>query len=178
MPGGRINEGILMKALSIRQPWAWLICAGYKDIENRDWKIGRNPQHGPYKSERADFGLTLPTRIYIHAGAKVDWEAFEDSARYHATYHTFSEWVRERLPVSATKRWVNEGMIQVIPNGLGAIIGEAEISACVDGSSSRWFTGKYGFLLANPKLYIKPTPYPGRLGFFEVPDGVVDHATA
>ncbi len=26
-----------MKALSIRQPWAWLIVNGYKDIENRSW---------------------------------------------------------------------------------------------------------------------------------------------
>lgn len=26
-----------MKALSIRQPWAWLIVNGYKNIENRDW---------------------------------------------------------------------------------------------------------------------------------------------
>lgn len=26
-----------MKALSIRQPWAWLIVNGWKDIENRSW---------------------------------------------------------------------------------------------------------------------------------------------
>ena len=26
-----------MKALSIRQPWAWLILQGGKDIENRSW---------------------------------------------------------------------------------------------------------------------------------------------
>lgn len=26
-----------MKALSIMQPWAWLIAAGHKDIENRSW---------------------------------------------------------------------------------------------------------------------------------------------
>ena len=26
-----------MKALSIRQPWAWLIVNGFKDIENRTW---------------------------------------------------------------------------------------------------------------------------------------------
>lgn len=26
-----------MFALSIRQPWAWLIVNGYKDIENRSW---------------------------------------------------------------------------------------------------------------------------------------------
>lgn len=27
-----------MRAISIRQPWAWLIIHGGKDIENRDWK--------------------------------------------------------------------------------------------------------------------------------------------
>jgi len=26
-----------MKALSISQPWAWLIAHGYKDVENREW---------------------------------------------------------------------------------------------------------------------------------------------
>ena len=27
-----------MKALSIRQPWAWLIRSGVKDVENRTWR--------------------------------------------------------------------------------------------------------------------------------------------
>ena len=27
-----------MKAISIKQPWAYLIAAGIKDIENRTWK--------------------------------------------------------------------------------------------------------------------------------------------
>lgn len=27
-----------MKALTIRQPWAWLIANGFKDIENRSWR--------------------------------------------------------------------------------------------------------------------------------------------
>ncbi len=26
-----------MKALSLRQPWAWLVAEGYKDVENRTW---------------------------------------------------------------------------------------------------------------------------------------------
>lgn len=26
-----------MKVLTVRQPWAWLIAAGHKDIENRTW---------------------------------------------------------------------------------------------------------------------------------------------
>ena len=51
-----------MKALSIKQPWAWLICAGYKDIENRDWKLPA-------------YGFFPPQRIYVHASKVADWEA-------------------------------------------------------------------------------------------------------
>jgi hypothetical protein len=31
-----------MRALSIRQPWAWLIVNGHKDIENRVWSTRYN----------------------------------------------------------------------------------------------------------------------------------------
>jgi hypothetical protein len=31
------SDARLMPALSIRQPWAWLIVHGFKDIENRGW---------------------------------------------------------------------------------------------------------------------------------------------
>ena len=27
-----------MKAMSVQQPWAWLIATGHKDIENRTWR--------------------------------------------------------------------------------------------------------------------------------------------
>jgi hypothetical protein len=49
-----------MKALSIRQPWAWLIVHGYKDIENRDWSTR---VRGP---------------VLIHAGKTLDREAYRD----------------------------------------------------------------------------------------------------
>ncbi len=29
-----------MKAISIKQPWAWLIAVGYKTVENRKWYTG------------------------------------------------------------------------------------------------------------------------------------------
>lgn len=48
-----------MKALSIQQPWAWLIVAGYKPIENRTWYTGHR-------------GRTM-----IHAGKRMDDEAFD-----------------------------------------------------------------------------------------------------
>lgn len=48
-----------MRTLSIRQPWAWLIVNGHKDIENRDWEtLYRGP-------------------VLIHAGKTL-------ARRYHA----------------------------------------------------------------------------------------------
>lgn len=48
-----------MKALSIRQPWAWLVVNGHKDVENRDWPTN-------YRG-----------RLVIHTGAKVDEDAVD-----------------------------------------------------------------------------------------------------
>ena len=48
-----------MKALSIRQPWAYLIVTGHKDVENRTWKT------------------SLKGRIAIHAGKNFDREGYE-----------------------------------------------------------------------------------------------------
>lgn len=42
-----------MKTLSVQQPWASLICAGIKDVENRTWKAAQ-----------------VPGRILIHASSK------------------------------------------------------------------------------------------------------------
>lgn len=42
-----------MKTLSIQQPWASLVCAGIKDVENRTWKPAE-----------------VPGRILIHASSK------------------------------------------------------------------------------------------------------------
>lgn len=47
-----------MKALSIRQPWAWLIAYGLKDIENRTWPThfrGRFLIHASRGMTRAEY---------------------------------------------------------------------------------------------------------------------------
>ena len=51
------------KALSIRQPWAWLIVNGIKDVENRSWKPGLS-----FKKE----GIELPIKLLIHASRTID----------------------------------------------------------------------------------------------------------
>ncbi len=143
-----------MKVLSIKQPWAWLICAGYKDIENRNWKIGRKSQHGPYSSyHQADFQLELPCRIYVHAGKQGDFTGDTLTMLEGAAGLTQEQLIQLKKAL--------------IPAQFGAIIGEVDITACVTNSKSPWFTGPYGFVLANPVLYDKPIPYRGQLGFFE-----------
>lgn len=105
-----------MKALSVRQPWAYLIVSGQKDIENRTWAT-------KYRG-----------RIVIHASQ-------------------------------------SKGVRPLPPECYGALVGEVDIVDCVAESESRWFTGPYGFVLANPKAYEKPIPYKGQLGLFEVMEG-------
>lgn len=47
-----------LPALSVMQPYAWLLAAGWKDIENRDWKDS-NP------------GLKFRGRFLIHTGKRM-----------------------------------------------------------------------------------------------------------
>ena len=46
-----------MKVLTVKHPWAYLICSGIKDIENRTWKLPEK-----YREKR----------VLIHASAKAD----------------------------------------------------------------------------------------------------------
>ena len=57
-----------MKCLSVRQPWAWLIIHGGKDVENRTWST---PYRGP---------------LAIHASKRVTDQEFV-SARLFALEH-------------------------------------------------------------------------------------------
>ncbi len=44
-----------MKTLSVRQPWAYLICSGLKDVENRSWRTkfrGKVLIHAPARPDQ------------------------------------------------------------------------------------------------------------------------------
>lgn len=68
-----------MKALSIKQPWAWLIVNGFKDIENRTWPTRRT---GP---------------IYIHASKKPDKVNPETIRRLMQNDHEFDRLLIDSL---------------------------------------------------------------------------------
>lgn len=101
-------------AISIQQPWAWLIVNGFKDIENRDW---------PTK---------FRGRILIHAGKKIDHDAYQFLEEGFPMLHVPSK--------------------DTIACLTGGIVGEARIVDCVQESDSPWFFGKFGFVLEDQKV--------------------------
>lgn len=128
-----------MKALSIRQPWAWLIIHGGKDIENRSWHT------------------KLRGRFLVHA----------------STGRTRKEWA------DAVSFAMNAGLIKHpadVPTidelKRGGIIGSVELVDSVDTSDSPWYMGEKGFVLRDPRPW-SFIPLKGRLGFFDVPAGVL-----
>lgn len=57
-----------MLALSIRQPWAWLIVNGYKDVENRTWSTTfRGPVliHAGKTMRRRDYDECANEAFYL-----------------------------------------------------------------------------------------------------------------
>jgi len=57
-----------VKALSIRQPWAWLIVSGHKDVENREWSTnfrGRVLIHAGKTMTRAEYDDAVSTALHV-----------------------------------------------------------------------------------------------------------------
>jgi len=108
-------------ALSIRQPWAWLILHGGKDVENRRWPTR---QRG---------------RVYIHAAKGMTPQEYENVR---------DDYLRFEIE-PFTKRSIQLPAFAELERG--GIVGEVEIVQCVDCSSSPWFEGPYGFVLCDPR---------------------------
>jgi hypothetical protein len=83
--------GGIMKALSVRQPWAWLIVNSIKDVENRSWKTGYRGPFLVHASKTVDakswalaaetcerFGMRLPARDEVAYGAIVGGACIRD----------------------------------------------------------------------------------------------------
>ena len=110
-----------MKAISIRQPWAWAIVTIGKDIENRNWPTR---YRGP---------------VLVHAS----------SGCTQREYLAAKEFILEAVD----ERFKGQGIVFPSWKSIvkGGIIGQVEITDCVEESDSPWFVGRYGFKLANPK---------------------------
>lgn len=76
-----------VRALSVMQPWAFLIVEGLKDIENRSWQT------------------KLRGRVLVHAGLKVDRDADDDLRR---GIHPVTG---ERFAVEVPSEWRRGGIV-------------------------------------------------------------------
>lgn len=164
-----------MKALSIKQPWAYLIASGTKGIENRTWKC-------PEKY--------IGQRVLIHASAMPCLDIY---SLFSDTQKTFIF----NNPQKSTIENIRAGVdVHNACKTVSAIIGSVEIVACVVNHSSIWaektklptvgdvledihFLGKvqnpdsiiYNWMLANPILFEEPIMnVKGKLGFWEYED--------
>lgn len=126
-----------MRAISVRQPWAWLIVNGHKDIENRDWHTKVRGQvliHAAKGMTRAEYDHVRQFVLFGANSGRIDPSVYDN-------FPEFEDLER------------------------GGIVGKAEIVDCVSESKSPWFFGKYGFVLKNTEA-TPFEKCRGSLGFF------------
>jgi len=110
-----------MKVLSIKQPWAWLIIHGGKDIENRTWAT-------KYRG-----------RFLVHASKGMTNKEYCDGLEFAMRAGLIQE-LRD-FPTSQ----------QMLQEWCGGIIGSVDLVDCVTASESPWYMGQVGFVLSDPK---------------------------
>ena len=130
------------KALSTKQPYAFLLAAGYKPVENRSWST--------------DFR----GRFYIHASLKsVPLKEFQRIRRMLGKIRR-NEGLPDFVPGFAESFYM--------PEFLGAITGEATLVDVVTKHDSPLFTGPFGFVIEDPVLYWQHLPWKGQQRWFNV----------
>lgn len=144
-----------MKALSIKQPWAYLIACGLKDIENRTWKtnfrgriyihassISANEAYMIFSDEQAN-------KIFIESD--FDVEMFES---YKQTSQIIGEVDIVDCIINHTSIWAEKS--------LEGIYLESDIKVNKEEKPI------YNWVLTNPVLYEKPIlNVKGKLSFWE-----------
>lgn len=138
-----------MKALSIRQPWAWLIIR--PDITDPAERI-RARHDGTLKIvENRDWVSRYRGSLLIHASKACTRREYDNVRRW---LDSLTSPAIQLPPLADLDR--------------GGIVGKVEMVGCVTRCASQWFFGAYGFVFE----HAQPVPFRpvcGALGFFEVP---------
>jgi hypothetical protein len=138
-----------MKALSFKDPWGWLIAKGIKPVDNRSWKT------------------SFRGRIYIQVSKTFDYAGFN----YICVHPELVRCMDTRGKDFCIEDWAALAVMR--PNA-GKIIGEVDVTNCVEQYDSPWFFGPFGLVHKNPELYPHPVPCKGKIfpHFFDVPPEV------
>lgn len=156
-----------MRILTVRQPWAWAIIHGGKDVENRVRNIA-----GDYRG---------PVAIHVGLRDDEDWEdldahafvgvcPFED-APMHNRYGC--NWCRDIAPLT----WKQQGQIIGVVDLTDVHLGSQRHEWCwhdlrgMQDRCSVWGDDDtYHLALANPRTLAEPIPYRGALGLRRLDD--------
>lgn len=110
----------------------------------------------------------------IHAGKDVENRRWSTSFRGPVCIHA-SQGMTKREYGEFEGMFALDWKIPEVPEPedlpRGGIVGVAEITGCVNRSGSPWFSGPWGFTIANAKP-VEFIPCKGALGFFGWRDGV------
>lgn len=126
-------------AISIRQPWAWAILHGGKNVENRSIAAA---SHMP---------VPVPRRMAVHASKTMTGREYSEAATMMAEIG-----VRCPLPGDLPRGGI-VGSVSVHKWAWGTM---AEIW------ENPWYTGPRGLVLSDPVPLAQPIPAVGQLGFF------------
>lgn len=181
---------MIVKALSLWQPWASLLVHGHKRVETRGWPTSFR---GP---------------LLIHAAKRLDDEQGEicHQEPFRSAIETLGMLTAVK-PTAETAGPLAEFVEEqtVLKVVLGAIVGRVDVIDCfptgnvagddlnavaapyVEQRSGQrvlfisnrehafgdYTAGRFAFLCANPVAFDKPIPFRGAQGFFDVPDNLI-----
>lgn len=153
-----------MRVLSVRQPWAWAIVHGGKDVENRSRNLA-----GAYRGP-----------VAIQVAQREDVNAFSLASETIGALDAAADaWLGTLTPEEATRLYTAPWW-----KGQGSIIGVVDLvdvhnpadrlfmpTADLDGvGCSPWAEdGAFHLVLANPRPLREPFPWKGALGLRELP---------
>lgn len=146
------SEPLQMKALSIRQPYAGLIIAGIKNVENRSWNTKftgllvicatKSPDAlkwwGPMRDKCKRLGVIFPEALCKINGAVLGVVDFN-----------YQVWTAEDGSTNTDHPTISQ-------------------EALMDW----WDDDSVGFILEHPRQLLSPIPVTGRLGLFDLPEDV------
>lgn len=150
-----------MRAITVRQPWAWAIIHGGKDVENRTRNIA-----GAYRGPVA-------IHVALSIGDAAAWTAPNVQAALLA-HDVETDW-----PLTLGRII---GVVDLVDVHSGLNSERARLRAvrsCYQpgkpwGPCSPWaMPDHHHLVLANPRPLAEPIPYKGRLGLWTLPDDVL-----
>ena len=148
-----------MRALSLKQPWAWLVINGYKRVENRSWTPPRD---------------AVGERIALHAGLRPDENRTSWDIARERGIEIPGVWGLPLGRIVGTVRiigWLDTRKEPDVHPGLDA-------EAVDHALASPWWSGPVGIVLAEPRPLQQPIDYSGSLGLWRIPADIAERIEA